>query len=112
MTESTLDRSFLIRILLMAFLVMLALSALIIRLWKMQVLSGLEFDEKASGLYARSIRMPALRGRIYSSDGCLLAANRPAIDVQFHLSEMPRSFRRNLWMLLLRYREVHRLMYL
>ena len=91
MTENVIDRSFLIRILLMFFLVILLLSTIIIRLWNVQVLSGLEFDEKASGLYARSIRQPALRGRIYSADGCLLAANRPVVNVQFHLSEMPIS---------------------
>ena len=93
MAENVVDRSFLIRILLMFFLVMLLLSTMIIRLWNVQVVSGLEFDEKASGLYARSIRLPALRGRIYSSDGCLLAANRPVVNVQFHLSEMPISGR-------------------
>ena len=93
MTENTLDKSFLLRVLLMVFLVMLVFSALIIRLWKLQVLSGLEFDEKASGLYARSIRLPALRGRIYSSDGRLLAGNLPSIEARIHLSEMPISGR-------------------
>ncbi len=91
MTDNVINRSFLLRILLMFFLMILLLSIVIIRLWNVQVVSGLVFDEKASGLYARSIRQPALRGRIYSSDGCLLAANRPVVNVQFHLSEMPIS---------------------
>lgn len=88
MTDDRIDRQIPVRIMTVAFIVMLMLSALIIRLWKVQVLSGFEFDEKASGLYARSIRLPALRGRIYSSDGSLLAANRPSVEVVFHLSEM------------------------
>ena len=91
MAENTFDRSFLFRILTMVFLVMLVFSALIIRLWNLQVRSGLEFNEKASGLYARSIRLPALRGRIYSSDGRLLAGNLPSVEARIHLSEMPIS---------------------
>ena len=91
MTENTIDRQLLIRVLILFFLVMLMLCGLIIRLWKVQVLSGQEFDEKASRQYARSIRLPALRGRIYSSDGKLLAANRSSAIAQLHLSEMPLS---------------------
>ena len=89
--HSTIDRQLLIRIMTLAFLVMLMLSVLIIRLWNVQVLAGQEFDEKASRQYARSIRLPSLRGRIYSADGRLLAANRPAAVAQLHLSEMPLS---------------------
>ncbi len=91
MAETPLDRQLLIRILIMVFIVMLMLSILIIRLWDIQVLAGSEFDEKASHQYARSIRLPALRGRIFSSDGKLLATNRPMVNVLFHLSEMPLS---------------------
>ncbi len=75
----------------LAFVVMLLLSAIIIRLWTVQILSGHEFDEKASRQYARGIRLSALRGRIYSSDGRLLAGNRPCMTAVLHLSEMPIS---------------------
>ena len=75
----------------LAFVVMLMLFAIIIRLWTVQVLSGHEFDEKASRQYARGIRLSALRGRIYSSDGRLLAGNRPCMTAVLHLSEMPIS---------------------
>ena len=91
MTENTIDRQQLFRIMLLAFLVMLMLSAVIIRLWTVQILSGGEFDEKASRQYSRGIRLSALRGRIYSSDGCLLAENRPCPAAVLHLSEMPIS---------------------
>ena len=91
MAETPLDKQLLIRILVMVFIVMLMLSILIIRLWDVQILSGSEFDEKANHQYARSIRLPALRGRIFSADGKLLATNRPTIEVLFHLSEMPLS---------------------
>ena len=91
MTEPTVDRQHLFRIMILAFLVMLMLSALIIRLWTVQILSGEEFDEKASRQYARGIRLSALRGRIFSSDGRLLAENRPCPTAMLHLSEMPIS---------------------
>ena len=93
--ENAGSRTILIRVMILAFLVMLMFSVLLIRLWKVQVLSGWEFDEKASRQYVRSIRLPALRGRIISSDGRLLAANRPSIEVRFHLSEMPLSGKLN-----------------
>lgn len=89
MTANAPDKQLLIRILILVFMVMLMLSALVIRLWKVQVLSGQEFDEKASRQYARSIRLPALRGRIYSSDRVLLAENLPSSCAVLHLSEMP-----------------------
>lgn len=91
MTETPIDRPQIFRIMLLAFLVMLMLSAVIIRLWTVQILSGQEFDEKASRQYARGIRLSALRGRIYSSDGRLLAENRPCMTAMLHLSEMPIS---------------------
>ncbi|MBO4648171.1 MAG: penicillin-binding protein 2 [Lentisphaeria bacterium] len=93
--ENTGSRTILIRVMILAFLVMLMFSVLLIRLWSVQVLSGWEFDEKASRQYVRSIRLSALRGRIISSDGRLLATNRPSIEVRFHLSEMPLSGKLN-----------------
>ena len=91
MTENPIDRQQLFRVMILAFVVMLMLSAIIIRLWTVQVLSGHEFDEKASRQYARGIRLSALRGRIDSSDGRLLAGNRPCMTAVLHLSEMPIS---------------------
>ena len=51
MTENTIDRPQVFRILLLAFLVMLMLSAIIIRLWSVQILSGQEFDESVLCLF-------------------------------------------------------------
>ena len=89
MTENAENRELMIRVMIMAFVVMLMLFIVILRLWNVQVLSGQEFDEKANRQYARSIRLPALRGRIFSSDGLVLAGNRPSACALLHLSEMP-----------------------
>lgn len=82
------DNQILYRILTLAFIVVMLLTLIVIRLWKVQVLSGREFDEKSTRQYARNIRIPALRGRIFSADGKLLAGNRPSFEALFHLSEM------------------------
>ncbi len=78
----------LIRISLLAFLIMACYAVAGIRLWQIQVMSGSKYSAKASRQYARKIRIPAVRGRIFSSDGKLLAGNRASYDVVFHLSEM------------------------
>ena len=88
------DKQILIRILLMVFGIMLMLGVLLIRLWSIQILSGREFNERSERQYARNIRIPALRGRIFSADGRLLAGNRSSYCALLHLSEMGLSGRR------------------
>ncbi len=82
------DLQILLRIMMIAFVIMLMLAMVLIRLWNVQVISGREYNEKASRQYARNIRIPSVRGSIYSSDGQLLAGNRPCFEVLLHLSEM------------------------
>lgn len=82
-----------LRIAILLFLVMAVYAVIGIRLWHVQVLSGNQYSAKASRQYARKIRIPAVRGRIFSSDGKLLAENRVSYDAVFHLSEMRRPGR-------------------
>ncbi len=82
------DLQILLRIMVIAFIIMLMLALILIRLWNVQVISGREYNEKASRQYARNIRIPAVRGSIFSSDGQVLAGNRPSFEVLLHLSEM------------------------
>ena len=82
------DLQILLRIMMIAFVIMLLLAIVLIRLWNVQVISGREYNEKASRQYARNIRIPPVRGSIYSSNGQLLAGNRPCFEVLLHLSEM------------------------
>ena len=77
-----------LRICIILFLVMAVYAVIGIKLWHIQVLSGNKYTAKTSRQYARKIRIPAVRGRIFSSDGNLLAENRASYDVVFHLSEM------------------------
>ncbi|MBR2438704.1 MAG: hypothetical protein IKB25_00800 [Lentisphaeria bacterium] len=77
-----------IRIAIIAFFVFVLYAVLCIRLWQVQVLKGEDTKAKVSRQYIRKIRIPAIRGRILTSDGYPLADNRPSMDVVFHISEM------------------------
>ena len=77
-----------IRIAIIAFLIFVLYAVLGIRLWQIQVLKGEDTRDVVTRQYLRKIRIPAIRGRILTSDGVPLADNRPSMDVVFHVSEM------------------------
>ena len=77
-----------IRIAIIAFFVFIMFAVLGIRLWQVQVLKGEDTRDMVTRQYVRKIRIPAIRGRILTSDGIPLADNRPSMDVVFHVSEM------------------------
>lgn len=83
------------RLCVIAFVIITAYTVIGIRLWNIQVLSGQEYREKVSKLYARKIRIPSIRGNIISADGRILAGNRASYNVQFHLSEMRKPGKRS-----------------
>ena len=80
-----------VRIGVIVFVIMVTYTIIGLRLWDLQVVSGRKYKEKAARQYARQIRIPAVRGRILSSDGKLLAGNRVSYDILFHISEMRQS---------------------
>ncbi len=84
-----------IRIAILALLAAAVYAVISLQLWNVQIRSGEEHREKVSKQYARKIRLPAVRGRILSSDMKVLADNRPSYNVQFHLSEMRQPGRRS-----------------
>jgi penicillin-binding protein 2 len=85
----------LIRLCIFGLLILSAYTILIIKLWHEQVSMGSAHLEKISRQSIRRIRTPALRGRIYSADGHILADNIPRYDVRFYLAEMRRPGRRS-----------------
>ena len=91
------DSAFLsrIRIIIIAFCVFFAYAVILIRLWVVQVYKGEEIQEKVSRQYVRNIRIPAVRGRIFTADGVMLAGNTASYDVLFHISEMRRPGKRS-----------------
>jgi len=61
---------------------------LLASMWSVQIEKGESHREQISRQSIRRIRIPSVRGRIYSSDGQIIADNRPAYDLAFHLEEM------------------------
>lgn len=77
-----------IRIGALAFFLFLGLSILVIRLWKMQVVDNMKYEEKSQKQSVRAIRVPPVRGRILARDGTPLVENRVSWDVKLHLAEL------------------------
>ena len=79
-----------IRIMMIAFIIFFLYAVICIRLWSLQVRGRDEIKSRMTRQYVRRIRIPAVRGRIFSSDGVLLAGNSASCDIVFHISEMRR----------------------
>jgi len=79
-----------IRIVFIAFAIFFMFAVICIQLWSIQVRSGDEIQARISRQYVRYIRIPAVRGRIFSSDGVMLAGNTASYEIVFHISEMRR----------------------
>jgi len=77
-----------VRIALVALLAAFIYGVIALQLWNVQIRQGEDHRQRVSKQYARKIRIPAVRGRIFSADGRLLADNRPSYNILFHLSEM------------------------
>ncbi len=62
-------------------LILAAFSALIIRLFYLQVIKGEKFEELSRNNRIRLRQIPPFRGLIYDSNGKLLVDNRPSFDI-------------------------------
>lgn len=65
------------------------------RLYYIQVMGGKKHLEQVSNQSLRRIRIPNRRGKIFSSDGLVLADNRLEFDLVFYPEEMKKSRRRD-----------------
>ncbi len=61
---------------------------LLLRLWDEQIRHGKKHREKIRRQSVRRIRIPGIRGRIFTSDMRALADNIPSYELVFHLAEM------------------------
>jgi penicillin-binding protein 2 len=77
MTDAKLGR----RLVTVAAVITFAFSALVTRLWFLQVLAAEEYRDQATGNYVRLIPVPAPRGRILDRNGRALVDNRRAIVI-------------------------------
>lgn len=77
-----------VRIGILLALAFILFSVIAIRLWEMQVLRNAEYRERSQKQSVRTIRVPAVRGRILARDGTPLAVNRVAYEVLLHPAEL------------------------
>lgn len=83
-----------IRLLVIAGIMTAGFLVLFFKLYQEQVYSGERYQRKISRQSVRRVRLPGLRGRIFTSDYLLLADNKPAYNLVFYLQEMRRNSRR------------------
>ena len=83
------------RIFIIAGFIFLLYCVLLIRLASIQLEDSNEYKESIATQSIRRVRMPAMRGRIFSSEGKVLADNKVCYNVVFHLAEMRKAGRRN-----------------
>jgi len=65
------------------FVLALAFLTITGRLWQLQILDRSHYVALAEQDYLRSVSIPAPRGDIVSSDGVVLAGNKPAWELEY-----------------------------
>ncbi|NBV22883.1 MAG: hypothetical protein EBS05_13325 [Proteobacteria bacterium] len=61
-------------------------------LWFVQVFSSRKFSESLEDQSVRTVRLPAVRGKILDRNGQPLAENRPTYNVELYLAELGKYF--------------------
>jgi penicillin-binding protein 2 len=84
-----------LRIFIIAAVILLLYIVLLTRLVSIQLQDTNEYKESIATQSIRRIRIPAIRGRVFSSDGKILADNKVSYNVVFHLAEMRKAGRRH-----------------
>src|SRR5205814_10331359 len=62
-------------------------------LWYVQVISAQRYRNDLQIQSFRTVRVPAVRGKILDQNGVALADNRPAYNINLYLEELRSSFR-------------------
>ena len=77
---------------LVAIVVLVSLGVLLGGLWWVQVVSARDYQANLETQSFRTVRIPAVRGKILDRNGIALAENRPSYNVSLYLEELRRSF--------------------
>jgi len=78
---------------LVAVVVLGGLGALLAGLWWVQVVSARDYQANLQTQSFRTVRIPAVRGKILDRNGVALAENRPTYNVSLYLQELDRAFK-------------------
>ena len=79
---------------LIAVLVLGGLSLLLAGLWWVQIVSARDYEANLETQSFRTVRIPAVRGRILDRNGVTLAENRPTYNVSLYLDELRGQFQK------------------
>jgi penicillin-binding protein 2 len=78
---------------LVAMVLAAGLCVLIVGLWWVQVVSAHEYQAHLDTQASRTVRLPALRGKILDREGHVLAENRPCYDLSLYLDDLHGEFK-------------------
>jgi penicillin-binding protein 2 len=76
----------------LAVIVLGGLFVLLAGLWWVQVVSARDYQANLENQSFRTVRIPAVRGRILDRNGITLAENRPTYNVGLYLEELRKPF--------------------
>ncbi|HWY92886.1 MAG TPA: penicillin-binding protein 2 [Chthoniobacterales bacterium] len=82
------------RILFLAALVLVALAAIAVRLWFVQVKMVDYYRGRIQGSSEVTVRIPSVRGEIRDRNGIPLATNRPSYEVDFYLPDLVSGYKK------------------
>ena len=77
---------------LLAVAVLAGLMVLLVGLWWVQVVWSKDYQANLETQSFRTVRIPAVRGRILDRNGMILAENRPTYNVGLYLEELRKPF--------------------
>src|SRR5947199_5981893 len=75
--------------------VIAGLGILVAGLWWVQIVSARDYQAHMETHAFRTVRIPAVRGKILDRNGNVLAENRPADNISLYLEELRKSFETN-----------------
>ena len=73
--------------------VLLGIGILVVGLWWVQIISYRHYTENQKSQSFRTVRIPAIRGKILDRQGVAIAENRPSYNVSLYLDELRQEFR-------------------
>src|SRR5208337_3151393 len=68
------------------------LGVLLAGLWWVQVVSARDYEDSLETQSYRTVRIPAVRGKILDRNGQVLAESRPTYNISLYLEELIKPF--------------------
>ena len=77
---------------LLGVMILCGLGVLLAGLWWVQIVSSRDYQANLETQAFRTVRIPAVRGKILDRNGIVLAENRPTYNVSLYLDELRKDF--------------------